>query len=217
MTFKLSKIKQKLYKERQEIIHQELFPDDLTIISNTCLGGRIYHDYHKKFLSPTIDFYMEPSDFVKFCLNLKYYLSCEIVPLPDKKYDHLQNCLYCQIGDLLARFGHTNDSFEKIIEKWNERKKRVNFDNIVVICTDRNVYMQPFSIATKKTVEEFGKIPYKKIIFSVKKYDYDYVEYLPSFKNENGVPDSTRPSLTKKGKYIVEEDGFDLEKFLTKN
>ena len=214
MSYKLKGNKLDLYLERQSIIKENNFPDDLTIISNTCIGGRLYHDYHKKFLSPTIDFYMEPSDFVKFCLNLDYYLSCEIKPLPDKKFEHLTNCLYCDIGGLLARFGHTNDSFDVIVNKWNERKKRINYNNIVVICTDRNVYTNPYTSSGVETIKEFGKIPYKKIIFSNKKYPYDYVEYLPSFKDEGCVPDPTRPSLTKPGKYIIEEDGFDLDKFI---
>lgn len=69
MKYKLNEEKIKLYNERQEIININNFSPDMTIISNTCLGGRLYHDYHQKFLSPTIDFYMNPDDFVKFCLN----------------------------------------------------------------------------------------------------------------------------------------------------
>ncbi len=214
MAYKLYGKKLKLYNERQKMINIDAFPDDLTIISNTCIGGRIYHDYHKKFLSPTIDFYMEPSDFIKFCLNLDYYLGCDIKPLPDKNFEHLTNCLYCDIGGLLARFGHTHDSFDKIISKWNERKKRINYNNILVICMDRNVYTNPYSSSSEEVIKEFGKIPFKKIIFSNKNYPYDYVCYLPSFENDGCVPDPTRPSLTKKGKYIIEEDGFDLDEFI---
>ena len=214
MAFKLSDEKIKLYNDRQKLINKDLFPSDLTIISNTCIGGRLYHDYGKKFLSPTIDFYMEPESFTRFCLNLKYYMNCEIKPLPDLKYDYLNNFYACDIGGLIALFGHTNDSYEKIITKWNERKKRINYDNIVVICTDRNVLVEPFTRCSEDVVKEFGKIPYKKIFFSTVDYKYDYVSYLPSFKNENGVPEATRASLTKKGKYILEEDGFDLDEFL---
>jgi uncharacterized protein (DUF1919 family) len=214
MSYKLSDKKLELYNDRQKMINNDLFPKDLTIISNTCIGGRLYHDYHQKFLSPTIDFYMEPESFVKFCCNLEYYLSCEIKPLPDYKIDYLSNFLFCDIGGLIAAFGHTNDSYDKIISKWNERRERVNFDNIIVIATDRNVLKQPFTRCSEETVKEFAKIPYKKVLFSVDDYKYDYVSYLASFKDEAGCPEATRPSLTKKGKYIVEEDGFDLDKFI---
>ena len=214
MSYKVNDEKKKLYEERQKLLKNKKMSKNLTIISNTCIGGRLYHDYDEKFLSPTIDFYMEPSDFVKFCCNLKYYLKCDIKPLPNYRLEHLKNFFFCDIGGLIAGFGHTNDSYDKIISKWNERKQRVNYDNIVVICTDRNVLKEPFTKCSEDTIKKFGNIPYKKVLFSVVDYKYDYVEYLPSFKNEDGCPEATRPSLTKKGKYILEEDGFDLDKFI---
>ena len=75
-------------------------------------------------------------------------------------------------------------------------------------------FEKPFTKCSEETVKEFGKIPYKKVLFSIVDYKYDYVSYLPSFKDENGCPEATRPSLTRKGKYIIEEDGFDLDKFI---
>ena len=41
--------------------------------------------------------------------------------------------------------------------------------------------------------------------------------HLPSFKDEEACPEATRPAIKKKGKYIVEEDGFDLDKFICIN
>lgn len=55
-SYRLYGKKLNLYNERQKIIDFGSFPSGLTILSNVCLGGRIYHDYHQKFLSPTIDF-----------------------------------------------------------------------------------------------------------------------------------------------------------------
>ena len=199
MPYRLNDIKMQLYNDRQKMIDVSLFPKDLTIISNTCIGGRIYHDYHQKFLSPTIDFYMDPDSFVNFCCNLEYYLNCDIKPLPNIKFDHLKYFLFCDIGGLIAVFRHTNDSYDKIISKWNERKKRVNYDNIAIIATDRNLLKEPFTKCSEDTVKKFSKIPYKKVLFSVFDYNYDYVSYLPSFKEESACPDATRPSITKKG------------------
>lgn len=214
MKYVLNEQKQKLYEERQKIINIDAFPKDLTIISNNCIGGRLYHDYHKKFLTPTIDFYMEPKDFVKFCNNLDHYLKCKIIPLPEMKIDYLNNFLFCDIGGLIAGFSHTNDSYEKIMSKWEERKQRINTNNIVVICTDRNILKKPYTTSDPQIVEDFGKIPYKKVFFTNREYKYDYIAYLPSFKNEEACREATRPSLTKTGKYIIEEDGFDLDDFI---
>ena len=147
-------------------------------------------------------------------LNLEYYLNCDIKPLPNYKIEHLKDFLFCDIGGLIAGFTHTNDSYDRIISKWNDRKKRINYKNIVVIATDRNMMNTLYERCPKKTVEEFGKIPYRKVFFSVVDYKLDYVSYLPSFKNDICTPEATRPSLTKNGKYILEEDGFDLDMFL---
>lgn len=214
MGYRLNEEKTNLYLDRQSIIDVDSFPDDLSIISNTCIGGRLYHDYHKKFLTPTIDFYMEPDSFVEFCSNLEYYLNCNIIPMGDFYIDHLNRFFFCDIGGLIAAFGHTNDSYEKIVNKWNERKQRVNYNNIVVICTDRNVFTKPFTRCSEETIKEFGNIPYKKVMFSVVDYPYEYVSYLSSFNDMDACPEATRPSINKKGKYILEEDGFDLDKFV---
>lgn len=67
------------------------------------------------------------------------------------------------------------------------------------------------------TIKEFAKISYKKVLFSVVDYKCDYVSYLSSFKYEAGCPETTKPSIIKIDKYIVEEDGFALDKFICSN
>jgi len=97
------------------------------------------------------------------------------------------------------------------------REKRVNYINIVVIGIDINVLTNPISRCSEDVVKDFEKIPYKKLFFSVVDYSYNYVAYLPSFKDEGCCPEATKPSINKIGKYIVEEDGFDLDKFICSN
>ncbi len=157
---------------------------------------------------------MTPNDFVEFCINLKYYLSLDIIPLPEYKVEYLNSFLFCKIGKLIAAFGHSNSDYEKIIENWDKRKERVNYNNIVVICTDRNILNNLITRCDDNVVKKFGEIPYKKVLFTTKKYSYEYTAYLKSFCNEQACPEATRPSITRKGKYILEEDGFDLDKFI---
>ena len=57
--------------------------------------------------------------FIIYLIILITYLNCEIKPLPDYTRDYLSNFLFCDIGGLIAAFGHTNDSYDKIISKWN--------------------------------------------------------------------------------------------------
>ena len=42
---------------------------EFTIISSNCIGGVIYSDLHRKFLSPTINLFFSAKDFLKFVFN----------------------------------------------------------------------------------------------------------------------------------------------------
>lgn len=132
---------------------------DFTILCNTCIGGVICHDLGQKFLSPTINVYIRPHDFVKFLENLEEYLQMEVVEIPSKlKYP------VGKIGDIPLFFKHYK-TFEDAKKKWNERKKRINYDNLYVMMTDR--WCCPESDLAK-----FEKLPYKhKICFTAKKWE----------------------------------------------
>ena len=40
--------------------------DNFTIITNSCIGGVMYHKLGKRFLSPTVNLWMYDEDFYKF-------------------------------------------------------------------------------------------------------------------------------------------------------
>lgn len=184
---------------------------NVSLITNTCIGGRLYHDYNQKFLSPTIDLYIKPIDFVKFCCNLKEYLNCELVEDRNKK---INNFVVGKLNDIYIYFSHTNYTFKIAKQNWERRKKRINYYNIIVIATDRCTIDGPLKRCDNKTIQEFGNIPYKKVIFTTKRYDYDFCSFLESFKTEKCCPEATLPAINKKGKYIIETDGFDINKFI---
>lgn len=53
-----------------------LHNQEFTLITNTCIGGIIFHDLHLRFCSPTINCGIRDHDeFLLFCGNLQYYLS----------------------------------------------------------------------------------------------------------------------------------------------
>ena len=76
----------KLFREkvRNKIERKKIKNSDFTILSNNCIGGIMAHDLGKRFLSPTINLYIKPTDFVKMMENLEYYLSLEIEPIETK-------------------------------------------------------------------------------------------------------------------------------------
>lgn len=126
---------------------------EISLISSDCLGGIILHEEQKRFLTPTINLYFNADDFVKFVLNLNYYLSIKPKPFPTKeKYPVL-------LLDDIKLFCVHYKSFEEAIEKWVERKKRIIDNNIVILMSDRNGF-------TDETYNNFLNIPYPKILLT---------------------------------------------------
>lgn len=144
---------------RNRIERRKIKNKDFTILSNTCIGGVICNDLGHRFLSPTINLYITPSQFVKFLENLDYYLSLEIEPVETKlKYP------VGKLGDIILYFKHYK-TIEQAIQKWNERKKRINKDNLFIMMTDR--WCLPYEY-----LERFNKLSYEnKVCFTHKRYD----------------------------------------------
>lgn len=60
---------------------------DITILSNNCAAGFIYHRYGLRFNSPTVNLQMSPKDFLKYVQNIEHYSECEIAEIsnPDEE------------------------------------------------------------------------------------------------------------------------------------
>ena len=149
--------------------------EDFTLIARDCVGGIVYHQLKLKFLSPTINLFFTPVDFNKFCLHLKEYIQGELVELKDDEVTYPVGLLYPEkgssvTGPVRVDFMHY-DSFEQAYKKWNERKQRINWDNIYVLST----FCYPKEVATfsDKLVEDWNNIKFKKIILVDKKYGFD--------------------------------------------
>ena len=126
-----------------------------TIFSCNCTGGVMYHDLGVRFISPTINLYMSCEDFIKFCENFEYYFSLDMEPYVGsikREYP------ICTLGNLTLFMVHYN-SFEEARDKWNERKLRVDRNNIRIIATDRDG-------CTEELKDRFQKLPYKKVMFT---------------------------------------------------
>lgn len=155
---------------------------NITIISMNCVGGVLYHDLDLKFNSPTINIGFMADEFLKFCENIEFYLSIEkLERCRDKKLLRGRTHLIAQLGDISLSLRHWN-SIEEAQEKWNIRKRRINWDNIVIICSDRDGMNQ-------KLVDRFERLPFKKIMFVNKpnKFKGKNCVYLRGYEKENSV------------------------------
>lgn len=138
---------------------------DFTIISNNCWGGHIYQYFDMQYNTPTVGLTFFADEYIKFVSNLKHYLNCELTFIPKKEskyYDiYKDKEKYYPIGkldDIEIVFLHYK-SEEEAYQKWNRRKARMNWDNLIVKFNDMNQ-------ATDEHILQFDKLPYKnKICF----------------------------------------------------
>ena len=152
---------------------------NFTIISNNCLGGVISNELGQRFNSPTINLFFDSTDFLKFIKNMEHYLDYEWKDISSDKDTYPK----AKIDDITLNLVHYN-SFEEAKLKWNERKVRINYDNIFVIACQRDGW-------TRQQIEEFDKLHYKnKVIFTTKEmqnFDSAYHIQNTDCENENMI------------------------------
>lgn len=158
--------------------------NNFSIICSSCIGGVIYNRLGKQFLSPTINLFFTQSDFIKFSVNLKYYLSLDLKFIKtDKVYP------VAMLDDITIHFNHSKSEFDAAND-WNRRKKRINFDNIYLIF----YYREGYSI---EQIREIEKANYKRVILlSYKDLDLDY-----SYKIESDSDEPANDNFLTKDKY----------------
>ena len=139
--------------------------NDFTIISSNCWGGILYKDLGLPYQSPFVNMYMYGDDFVKMVSDLRHYLEFELrfinksKHIPDKKIDYPLALL----KDVEIHFIHFKTR-EAVIEKWQERMKRINYNKLIFVMSERDG-------ATERTMERFDQLPFEnKICLTVNEY-----------------------------------------------
>lgn len=179
---------------------------DCSIISINCIGGVVSHEFNLRFNSPTVNLWFGTKDYLKFLNNMQHYLyDCDLVQdeILSNQYGYPVGIL----GDIKIFFQHYT-TFDEAKYKWNERTKRVKWDNLYVI-------MVQGEDCTEQDIVEFDSLYFKhKVCFTAKEYPkYNCCYYISnSQKNDNSVRNlcDNRSKLT--GKFWLDE--FDWASFL---
>lgn len=180
---------------------------NFTIISSNCIGGFINHELKERFNSPTVNLFFKPKDYLKFISNLRHYIQdCNLkenISL-SKKYGYPVG----NLDDLTIYFQHY-DSFSLAKEKWIERSKRINWDNLYFIMVERDG-------CTFKQIKEFDNMSFEhKVIFTAKKYSNIPSSFYIEGSSKNG---EVVDLLQYQNKISLEFwiDNFDYVSFLNK-
>lgn len=170
----IRRIEWRLFKEWRRL---RLKNRDFTIIASNCNGEFLYYDMRLRFLTPTINLSFDMNDFVKMLERLPWYLEQPITPVEDSRFPFPCGML----ADVEIRFNHY-ESFEQGVTKWEERKKRINWDNLYIMGIDGDN-------CTEESLQRFDALPYAhKVIFThVPRPDIKSAFYLKGFEDQPGV------------------------------
>ena len=189
----------RLYKRRK---YKRLKNKEFTIIGSNCTGAFMYYDLGLKYLTPTVNLMIEMNDFVKMVRNLKWYMEQEMTEAQEPGY----KCPVGILGDIRICFIHYA-SFEEGARKWEERKRRINWDKLLIIGSEKDG-------CTYETIREFDKLPYEnKVIFTHIEYpEFSSACYIKGFEDKEELGTITRYKDQRlKRRYL---DDFDYVQFI---
>ena len=145
---------------------------------------------------------IEMNDFVRLIENLEWYMGQKLIRIEEEAEEYPVGTL----GDVKIHFIHYR-TFEEAAWKWEERKKRINRDNLFIIGTDKDG-------CTYETIRRFEQLPYKnKVIFTHIRYpEFSSAYYIKGFEKEEelGIITYFKKQILKR-RYL---DDFDYVRFL---
>lgn len=171
-----SKIWRFSYKIRNDKRKKRIKNKDFSLFCSMCYGGFIYHELGQRFLSPTINLFIRQKDYLKMLSNLKYYMGLEL------KFEKGTSYPIAKLDDIEIHFNHYKSNAEAQ-NKWNERKSRINWDNLYAIMIEREGI-------TYEDIIQFDKLEgfKNKVIFTCREYpEIESACFLKIYKNEREV------------------------------
>lgn len=146
-----------------------------TIISNDCTAGEIYHLMNMLMLSPTVNTYIPPNDFLKLCKAPERYFDIEgkglfynVLPIGDEPEDCKMGLPAMKIDDIIITFAHPNGKSKELIDHWNMMRKKINWNNMIYIFRSNHMAI------SEDFIREFAKLKRKHLVM---KYGVNGVRY----------------------------------------
>ena len=143
----IKKIKKKIKKLERLFLHiprkirlKKLINRDYSIISNNCWWWFVYEYFGIEYKTPFIWLFLFPECYLDLLENIQYFLSKELTFIKiteSKYYDKIKlwkNLGYpvgLLDGKIEVHFLHYLNE-EEAREKWNRRKNRINYNNILI-------------------------------------------------------------------------------------
>lgn len=170
---RLKGFKKILRKIRVKLFYSKPRNTNYSILCNNCVGGMLSHDYGERFMSPTVNLFIYPKDYILLLKKLADLRNRKIVDITGSN-----NYPIGLLDEIIKIHFMHYPSFKEAKEKWVERYNRINYANLYVILIERDG-------CTIDDLLEFDNLPYKNKIAITHK---DYPE-IKCAKKINGYED----------------------------
>ncbi|MBR3987936.1 MAG: DUF1919 domain-containing protein [Clostridia bacterium] len=148
-----------------------------TLLCPNCMGGLLFHDLGLQFRSPTVNTMIKQGDFIKFVTDMDSYLDSKL-----EFFKHPKNTFPCaKLKDITIFFTHYK-SEEEAEAKWLERSKRIDRDNLFIVCSEREGI-------TKEDILKLSKVKAKGVmVFTYNHYpDIPYAVQIKKYASNGEV------------------------------
>ena len=169
---------------------------DFSILANNCWGGIVSRDRHLPYNSPTCGTYFFSKDYLRFLSDVHRYLGTELeqVPAAESKYAdeliglHGPDVTVGRMDDVEVVLLHY-PTFAEAKEKWDRRKQRIRWDNLLVKYSDQNRF-EP------EDFEAFEALPFRNKLFLTTNpaYKGEHTVVIPDAWNEGYAVDDIKSS-----------------------
>ena len=173
----------------------ELKQSKVTILSNYCLGGVLYKKLGLEQLSPTINAFCTTEHYYEFIENYEKYLlcdmkgiECESISEPLKIGEMFASSPRGIIDDKVEWVFNHDVYGEKAVNRWNEKRKKVNMKNIAILKTifsDEDAYRFDKLNVEKKIGFYYKDLGLKSVFYCPEWYDQSirdrYASYFVGF------------------------------------
>ena len=168
-----------------------ILQSNISIVSDCCFAGLLYHRFGMRFTSPTINMFSDNENYFRFISDLENHFRLPMVEVDnwiDKPwagvYSYPRGC----VGDVEWCFNH-DITFATALDRWQKGVKRFNWDNYLVIMTinsESMAYAFDDLRINKKIGFYWKDLGLKSVIylpewqspFFRKKYDYCFSGYV---------------------------------------
>lgn len=131
---------------------------DITIISNNCIAGFLYNDFHIPYNSPTVGLQFTQKGFVRFCRDFESYIALPLTAHPNPSEIEFHNLggdkinfPVGKLGDLTLFLQHYKN-VDEAAAAWAKRAQRISRSKVFFI-------FMAYDNTDASVIKEFQSLP----------------------------------------------------------